>query len=51
MRSPGAALALFALDMTVGLVGHAIEQYEADRIADRIVRPRARYVGEQPAGH
>src|SRR5829696_513993 len=44
---PGAALALFALGRTVGWVGHAIEQYEADRI----VRPRARYVGEQPAGH
>jgi citrate synthase len=44
---PGAALALFALGRTVGWVGHAIEQYEVNRI----VRPRARYVGEQPAGH
>lgn len=43
---PGAALALFALGRTVGWVGHAIEQYQADRI----LRPRARYVGEQPAG-
>lgn len=41
----GAALALFALGRTVGWIGHAIEQYEADRI----VRPRARYVGEHPA--
>jgi citrate synthase len=43
---PGAALALFALSRTVGWVGHAIEQYGTDRI----IRPRARYVGEQPAG-
>lgn len=43
---PSAALALFALGRTVGWVGHAIEQYEADKI----IRPRARYVGEQPAG-
>lgn len=41
---PGGALALFALGRTVGWVGHAIEQYEVDRI----IRPRARYVGEQP---
>ena len=44
--SPGAALALFALGRTVGWVGHAIEQYQADII----LRPRALYVGEQPAG-
>lgn len=43
---PGAALALFALGRTVGWVGHAIEQYQADMI----LRPRALYVGEQPAG-
>lgn len=43
---PGAALALFALGRTVGWVGHAIEQYETDRI----IRPRARYVGEHPTG-
>jgi citrate synthase len=42
---PGAALALFALGRTVGWIGHAIEQYETDRI----IRPRARYIGEQPA--
>ncbi len=41
----GGALALFALGRTVGWLGHAIEQYEMDRI----IRPRARYVGEQPA--
>lgn len=43
---PGTALALFALGRTVGWVGHAIEQYQADII----LRPRALYVGEQPAG-
>jgi citrate synthase len=43
---PGAALALFALGRTVGWVGHAIEQYGADIL----LRPRALYVGEQPAG-
>lgn len=41
---PGGALALFALGRTVGWVGHAIEQYEVDRI----IRPRARYVGPHP---
>jgi citrate synthase len=43
---PGAAFALFALGRTVGWVGHAIEQYQTDKI----VRPRARYVGEHPVG-
>ena len=42
---PGTALALFALGRTVGWVGHAIEQYGTGKI----VRPRARYVGQQPA--
>jgi citrate synthase len=41
---PGGALALFALGRTVGWIGHAIEQYAADAL----IRPRARYVGEQP---
>jgi citrate synthase len=41
----GAAVALFALGRTVGWVGHAIEQYAGDVL----IRPRARYVGEQPA--
>jgi citrate synthase len=42
---PGAALALFAMGRTVGWIGHAIEQYGSDSL----IRPRARYVGEQPA--
>jgi citrate synthase len=41
---PGAALALFALGRTVGWIGHAIEQYRSGSL----IRPRARYVGEQP---
>lgn len=41
---PGGALALFALGRTVGWIGHAIEQYGSDTL----IRPRARYVGEQP---
>lgn len=35
------ALALYALGRTVGLVGHAMEQYAAGRA----IRPRARYTG------
>jgi citrate synthase len=38
------ARALFALGRTIGWIGHAMEEY----LADRIIRPRARYVGEQP---
>lgn len=41
---PGGALALFALGRTVGWIGHAIEQYQSGSL----IRPRARYVGEQP---
>jgi citrate synthase len=41
---PGGALALFALGRTVGWIGHAIEQYDDGNL----IRPRARYVGEQP---
>ena len=41
---PGGAMALFALGRTIGWVGHAIEQYEGGSL----IRPRARYVGEQP---
>jgi citrate synthase len=37
----GAALALFALGRTMGWLAHAIEQYASDRL----IRPRARYVG------
>ncbi len=40
----GGATALFALGRTIGWVGHAIEQYEGGSL----IRPRARYVGEQP---
>ena len=42
---PGGAIALFALGRTVGWIGHAIEQYASGSL----IRPRARYVGEQPA--
>jgi citrate synthase len=41
---PGAALALFAIGRSIGWIGHAIEQYQQDRI----IRPRARYTGEPP---
>jgi citrate synthase len=41
---PGGAIALFAIGRTVGWIGHAIEQYGSDSL----IRPRARYVGEQP---
>jgi citrate synthase len=40
----GGASALFALGRTIGWIGHAIEQYEGGSL----IRPRARYVGEQP---
>ena len=40
----GGAVALFGLGRTVGWIGHAIEQYESNSL----IRPRARYVGEQP---
>ena len=40
----GGALALFALGRIVGWIGHAIEQYQSGRM----IRPRARYTGEQP---
>ncbi len=43
---PGGALGLFALGRTVGWIGHALEQYASDRL----IRPRARYVGEMPGG-
>ncbi len=41
----GAALVLFSIGRTMGWIGHAIEQYETNAI----IRPRAKYVGEQPA--
>jgi citrate synthase len=41
---PGSPLAIFALGRTAGWIGHALEQY----VADTLIRPRARYVGEWP---
>ena len=40
----GSALTLFALSRTIGWIGHAIEQYATGRM----IRPRARYIGQQP---
>ena len=46
LRLPsGGAVALFGLGRTVGWIGHAIEQYETNSL----IRPRARYTGEQPS--
>jgi citrate synthase len=42
---PGAAMTLFALGRSIGWIGHAIEQYETGQL----IRPRARYIGQQPA--
>ncbi|MGO8673328.1 MAG: citrate synthase [Capsulimonadaceae bacterium] len=39
---PGSALCLLALGRAIGWIGHAIEEYQTDRL----IRPRARYVGE-----
>lgn len=41
----GSGMALFALGRSAGWIGHAIEQYERDRL----IRPRAKYVGQRPA--
>jgi citrate synthase len=41
----GTPLALFALGRAIGWIGHAIEQYALNRL----IRPRAAYVGEPPA--
>jgi citrate synthase len=40
----GSPLVLFAIGRTIGWIGHAIEQYATDRL----IRPRARYVGVPP---
>ncbi|HYM32361.1 MAG TPA: citrate synthase family protein [Candidatus Cybelea sp.] len=40
----GAPLALFMTGRTVGWIGHALEQYAANRL----IRPRARYIGVLP---
>jgi len=42
---PGSAIALFAMGRTIGWIGHAIEQYQKDRL----IRPRARYTGNLPS--
>jgi citrate synthase len=42
--TPGGPITLFALGRIIGWIGHAIEQYQIDRI----IRPRARYIGQQP---
>jgi citrate synthase len=42
---PGSAVTIFGLGRTIGWIGHAIEQYQIDRL----IRPRARYVGPAPA--
>jgi citrate synthase len=41
----GAPLTLFALGRTIGWIGHAIEEYQANHL----IRPRARYTGKMPA--
>ena len=41
----GSALSLIAVSRSAGWVAHAIEQYDGGRL----IRPRARYVGEAPA--
>jgi len=43
---PGAPLTLFALGRTVGWIGQAVEQYRHNQL----IRPRAKYVGQQPRG-
>lgn len=44
---PDTPIALFALGRTIGWIGHAIEEYAQDRL----IRPRAAYVGEPPEPH
>ena len=41
----GSPLALVAVSRSAGWIAHAIEQYDGGRL----IRPRARYVGEAPA--
>ena len=40
----GSPLAIFALGRTAGWIAHAIEQYQVDKL----IRPRARYIGPLP---
>ncbi|MFI5015277.1 MAG: citrate/2-methylcitrate synthase [Hyphomicrobiales bacterium] len=42
--NPGLALSIFAVGRAVGWIAHALEQQEEGKL----IRPRARYVGEQP---
>jgi citrate synthase len=44
--APGTPLTFFALGRTIGWIAHAIEQVQDSRL----IRPRARYVGELPIG-
>jgi citrate synthase len=41
---PGGAITLFALGRTIGWIGHDLESYEDNRL----IRPRAKYVGTPP---
>lgn len=43
LRADG-AITLFALGRVIGWIGHAIEQYEDNRL----IRPRAKYIGDHP---
>jgi len=40
----GAGLTLLAVGRTAGWIGHALEQYQGQRL----IRPRARYIGVPP---
>jgi citrate synthase len=40
----GTGLTLFAIGRTAGWIGHALEQYQGQRL----IRPRARYIGVSP---
>jgi citrate synthase len=42
--APGTALTLFAVGRAIGWIAHALEQYQSDRL----IRPRAQYVGPRP---
>jgi citrate synthase len=41
---PGSALSIFAVGRAVGWIAHALEQ----QAAGKLIRPRARYIGEEP---